>query len=506
MLVAEQIDARLRRNPLQFLHDVGHPGYLSHGLKRLLAAVAALALVPAAHAGGSSISLGAAEDAVRAPTLVEAEASMGLVRLAGFRAVRITSTWEPGLTAPTEHEAAVIGNVAAAAGLHGVRVYVSVYHAGSRTTPLTPEAQAEFAAYVAEIVRANPSLRDVIVGNEPNLNRFWLPQFNEDGTGASAASYLSLLAATYDAVKAAAPETIVWGGALAPRGVDKPCTGRDTISPTRFIRELGRGVPGERPHDPVHGRLRLPSRTASTRARPSTCRPTDPDHLALVDQNKLVRLLGKAFDGSAQVGSGLPILYDEYGIESIVPPEKAVQYAGDGTGDDASGRRSRAGRGLRAGDQARVLPVERRRHPALPRPDEAALGRLAVRPLLPRRHAEVLARRRPRHAWTRSRAARSASALSRSGPSSRSRPAPVRSRSGATATASTEHGCCGCRPDRSRRGRTDARPPAVGSRSSSASAWLRGGTALDHVRARDAARAGRRARQRRVPVRSPSPR
>ena len=33
-----------------------------------------------------------------------------------------------------------------------------------------------------------------------------------------------------------------------------------------------------------------------------------------------MRLLGKAFDGTAQVGSGLPILYDEYGIESVVPP------------------------------------------------------------------------------------------------------------------------------------------------------------------------------------------
>jgi hypothetical protein len=296
-------------------------------LKGLLAAVAALALVPAAHAGGSSISLGAAEDAVRAPTLVEAEASMSLVRLAGFRAVRITSTWEPGLTAPTEHEAAVIGNVAAAAGLHGVRVYISVYHAGSRTTPLTPEAQAEFAAYVAEIVRANPSLRDVIIGNEPNLNRFWLPQFNEDGTGASAASYLSLLAATYDAVKAAAPETIVWGGALAPRGVDKPFTGRDTISPTRFIREWGEAYLASGRTTPfMDGFAFHPYGVNSSSA--VDLPPNDPDHLALIDQNKLVRLLGKAFDGSAQVGSGLPILYDEYGIESIVPPEKAVQYAG----------------------------------------------------------------------------------------------------------------------------------------------------------------------------------
>src|SRR5688500_9161594 len=123
------------------------------------ALLATLALAPAAHAGGSSMSLGAAEDAVRTPTLVESEAAMSLVRLAGFRAVRVTSTWEPGLTEPTEHEAAVLANVAAAAAVHGVRVYLSVYHAGSRTTPLTAEAQAAFASYVAAIVRGNPAFR-----------------------------------------------------------------------------------------------------------------------------------------------------------------------------------------------------------------------------------------------------------------------------------------------------------------------------------------------------------
>ena len=296
-------------------------------MKTFLTAIAALALVPAAHAGGSSIALGAAEDAVRATTLVEAEASMGLHRLAGFRAVRITSTWEPGWAAPPEHEAAVLGNVAAAAALHGVRVYVSIYHAGSRTTPLTDEAQAQFAAYVAEIVRANPNLRDVIIGNEPNLNRFWLPQFNDDGTGASAPAYNALLAATYDAVKAAAPETTIWGGALAPRGVDKPFTGRDTISPTRFIREWGAAYAASGRTLPVMDGFSFHPYGENSSA-PIDKVPTDPDHLGLADQDKLVRLLGQAFDGTAQVGSGMPILYDEYGIETIVPVEKAGLYNG----------------------------------------------------------------------------------------------------------------------------------------------------------------------------------
>jgi hypothetical protein len=297
-------------------------------LKSFLAAVAAvLALAPAADAGGSSMALGAAEDAVRAPTLVESEAAMSLVRLAGFRAVRVTSTWSPGLTEPTEHEAFVLANVAGAAALHGVRVYVSVYHAGSRTTPLTKEAQAQFASYAAAIVKANATFRDVIVGNEPNLNRFWMPQFELDGTGASAPAYLSLLAGTYDAVKEVAPETRIWGGALAPRGVDKPFTGRDTISPTRFIREWGEAYLASGRDKPfMDGFAFHPYGINSSAA--VDLPPIDPDHIALIDQNKLVRLLGRAFDGSAQVGSGLPILYDEYGIESVVPAEKSLLYTG----------------------------------------------------------------------------------------------------------------------------------------------------------------------------------
>jgi hypothetical protein len=239
----------------------------------------------------------------------------------------VTSTWEPGLTEPTPHEASVLGNVAAAAGLHGVRVFVSIYHAGSRTTPLTPAAQAEFAAYVAVIPTIDPTLRDVIVGNEPNLNRFWMPQFALDGSGVSAAAYLALQAATYDAVKEVAPDTTVWGGALAPRGVDKPFTGRDTISPTRFIREWGEAYEASGRTEPVmDGFAFHPYGTNSSGA--VDLPPADPDHLALIDQDKLVRLLGKAFNGTGQIGSGLPILYDEYGIESIVPAEKAEHYTG----------------------------------------------------------------------------------------------------------------------------------------------------------------------------------
>ena len=121
---------------------------LTTRLTALLAAlVAGLSLHAAtAQAGGPTMALGAAEDAVRADDLVGAQAQMSLLRLAGMSSVRVTSNWLPGLVAPTEAELRTLRNVEGAAQLTGVRVIVSVYHPGSKTTPLTPEARAEFAA------------------------------------------------------------------------------------------------------------------------------------------------------------------------------------------------------------------------------------------------------------------------------------------------------------------------------------------------------------------------
>ena len=76
----------------------------------------------------------------------------------------------------------------------------------------------------------------MIVGNEPNLNLFWLPQFGPDGSDAAAAAYEQLLAETYDSLKQVDSGLEVVGGALAPRGSDDPNASRQTHSPTQFIR------------------------------------------------------------------------------------------------------------------------------------------------------------------------------------------------------------------------------------------------------------------------------
>ena len=245
---------------------------------------------------------------------------LGQLRAAGFRAVGITSFWKPGLAAPPAGELAVLQSVARRA--RGLRVFLGVYQPGSATTPLTDRARRRFASYAAAIVSAIPEIRDLIVGNEPNLNRFWMPQFDESGRNAAAPAYFALLSTTYDAVKNVRRDLRVWAGALAPRGVDRPGTGRDTHSPTTFIRDLGEAYRASgREEPPLDGFAHHPYPATST-TPPAT--ETDPasTSIGLLDLDKLRPLLDDAF------GPGVPILYSELGVETAIPPAKEDLYEG----------------------------------------------------------------------------------------------------------------------------------------------------------------------------------
>ena len=151
----------------------------------LLALVAALAL-PASAAAGAGMFVGAAEDAGRSDDLTEAYAKLELARLAGFDTVRMTSIWAPGMSRPTDHELDVLRTSALAARLNGIRIILSVYQRDNHTTPLTAAARAQFASYVATIATEAPDIADFIIGNEPNLNLFWMPQFDQSGRTVSA--------------------------------------------------------------------------------------------------------------------------------------------------------------------------------------------------------------------------------------------------------------------------------------------------------------------------------
>ena len=295
-------------------------------LPTAFAALAAL-VAPGLAAAGPGLVVGAVDDDVRANSLVEAEAKMTTLRVSGFRAVRVTSFWRPGLSTPSDDELKTLRNVSDAAKRNGVRVYVTVMSPGSATTPLTGEAQADFASYAAAIVREAPAVQDEIVGNEPNLNRFWLPQFGLDGSSASPTAYLSLLSRTYDAIKSVSSAVTVYGGAVSPRGTDRADGSRPTHSPTTFIQGLGTAYRASGRSRPVMDAFSIHVYGDNSSVGPTIAHPLNTS-IGVADYDKLVRLLGEAFDGTAQPGSTLPILYGEYGVESDIPASKASLYIG----------------------------------------------------------------------------------------------------------------------------------------------------------------------------------
>jgi hypothetical protein len=299
-------------------------------MKRLLIALIAAAAVlaaPAARAGGPTMVIGAAEDAVKSNTPSEAKARLDLLKLAGLDAVRVTSIWDPEHPTPGPDAILQLRNLTQAAALDGMKVFASVYNFGSRTTPLTDGAQASFAAHAAYLARNVPGLTNFIIGNEPNLNRFWLPQFNADGTDAAAPAYTSLLARTYDALKAVNSAITVYGGAISPRGIDRPGSGRDTHSPTVFIQDMGAAYRASGRSTPIMDALAIHPYPENSTIPPTFAHPnTTP--IGIADYGKLTTLLTTAFDGTAQPGSTLPILYAEYGVETQIPSTKAFSYSG----------------------------------------------------------------------------------------------------------------------------------------------------------------------------------
>ncbi len=272
--------------------------------------------------------IGATEDVVRQPTLPQAKAEMDLLRVAGFTAVRLSQIWQPGRRSLTETELAPLQNAVDAARLDGMEVLLTVTQFGSRTTPLTAEDQDDFAAFAAWLAKKLPTVRRFIVSNEPNLNRFWLPQFADDGSDAAAPAYESLLAKTYDALKREDPELEVLGGALAPRGSDRAGTIRDTHSPTMFLRDLGAAYRASGRTKPIMDALAIHPYEDNSSVAPSAGTHPNTTTIAVADYAKLVALLKETFAGTAQPGGSLPIFYDEFGVESTIPSAQAERYTG----------------------------------------------------------------------------------------------------------------------------------------------------------------------------------
>ena len=238
---------------------------------------------------------------------------MQLAANAGLRTIVLSAVWKQGATAASDLPP--LRRAVRAAKAQGIEPQLAVYQLSS-STPLDDAARTAFSEYAVALVKALPSVRTVLVGNEPNLNLFWMPQFDSTRGDAAATAYEQLLAVTYDALKSADANVTVVGGEPGATRRRRP-DGLPSDALTDDVHQgHGRRVPRKRTYKAADGhvldpRLRRVAEDPAVVPPPRTRRS-----IGIADYDKLVSLLGQAFDGTAQAGSKLPIVYGEYGVET----------------------------------------------------------------------------------------------------------------------------------------------------------------------------------------------
>ena len=282
----------------------------------LAAAAAALAAAPAALAG-PGLFIGTADDGA---VWGDASSQMALAQQAGFDSARLTAQWVSGNTKLDPVIASKLRVAVAAAQAHGIRPVVSIYNVNSVQAPGDPILRGEFAQFAQDVVTTLPAVKTFIVGNEPNSSYYWQPQFDTRGGDLAAVNYEALLADTYDAIKAVRPDATVIGGALDSMGTDNPKT-RPSHSPLVFIADMGRAYRASKRTRPIMDVFDQHVYEESSSLPPSMTHRSS-STIGIADYPKLVAALAQAFGGN------LPIVYGEYGVESIIPPAEASHYNG----------------------------------------------------------------------------------------------------------------------------------------------------------------------------------
>jgi hypothetical protein len=232
----------------------------------LACALGALLFVPAAAA---DIRVGAADDHPKASPEV-AGRFYDAMKDVGLTENRITMIWD------SAHPTTIEGqdNLTAAiqdAQADGVRVTLDIYPDRAKALTESRVAPAKFANFVALVARTFPTVKDFIVGNEPNKSRFWQPQYNANHTRAACSAYEPVLAASYDTLKSVDRSITVIGVGLgagpttrSPRGTSR--SHRSDASPTSAAPTGEASAPSRSWTRSATTRTRTRRRTSSTPA------------------------------------------------------------------------------------------------------------------------------------------------------------------------------------------------------------------------------------------------
>ena len=257
----------------------------------------------------------------------------------GMTELRMTVQWNGTSTiAPAGLQAA-----ADCARLQNVTPVLAIYPTKPNLIGSKVAAQNAFASFVGLVGQAFPQVQNFIVGNEPNVNRFWQPQF-VDGQDAAARDYEHTLAKSYDALKRVRPDSIVWGPAISSRGNDNAsATTNPSHSPVRFIAEMGAAYRASNRTAPLFDEYDMHPYPPNVNTDPYTKKSQWPSAGA-ANLDRIKQALWDAFHGTAQAvpgeqaggeltqapragryaAGGLPINLDEVGTQTTVTGHDAA--------------------------------------------------------------------------------------------------------------------------------------------------------------------------------------
>ncbi len=244
----------------------------------------------------------------------EGAAAVGPAWDLGAKAFRITLMWEPGQTQPDSAELGDLDRATRAAS--GLKLVLAVYATAGLKAPLDSTARDAYCTYVRNVLSRYPSIRDVVIWNEPNKRLFWNPQTN------APALYEALLARCFDVLHKAYSGVNVIGLALSSTGNDDAVS----TSPGAFIRGVGDAYRASGRTKRLLDTVGFHPYAAAATERPWR-KHIQSKTIGEGDWNKLAYNLWLAFNGTAQPAPGA-IWYLEVGFQTTLDPGKEALYSG----------------------------------------------------------------------------------------------------------------------------------------------------------------------------------
>lgn len=301
-------------------------------MKRLIAAFAVVAaLVGVAGAGAGPLRYGVADDWPKYHPC--GDVWWNAAKDIGYQDLRMTVQWDASTpaTIPAQSD---LKTAIDCAQLKNVNVILAIYPLRPSAIGSNAAAQAQFARFVALVGQAFPAVKDFIVGNEPNVNRFWQPQF-ANGHDAAATDYEHTLAQSYDALKVARPDAVVWGPAVSSRGNDNAnAKSNPSHSPVWFIKYMGDAYRASGRTKPIFDEFNMHPYPPVQDKDPFS-KPFQWPQAGAANLDRIKQALWDAFNGTGQpvpaeqaggrttasarfAGQGLPINLDEAGEQTVV--------------------------------------------------------------------------------------------------------------------------------------------------------------------------------------------